>query len=115
MLGLDSIGAAAWNPAVMALAFLVLLLLVLALRAFGRGDFAKDKLKTQPFLSGNAPTEKNRVRADNFFWGFFEALRPYYRRASNVHSGLLNDYIFWFAFCLALLLIALYAGVSLWA
>ncbi len=114
-LSFNGMGAVEWNPLMLVAAFLLIAVIVVLIRMMGPKGAVFKKFRVQPFLSGNKASEKNIVHADNFFWGFTEAFKKYYEKMFNIHSGQLNDYLFWFVFSLALVLIALYAGVYLWA
>ncbi|MEM0360004.1 MAG: hypothetical protein QXK06_01530 [Candidatus Diapherotrites archaeon] len=103
-----------WSPLVFIVSIVLVSLVVVVVRFFGKKDFVDGKFRADAFLSGNKPEEKHEVKASNFFWGFFEALKGYYEKMLAIHTGLLNDYIFWFVFCVSLILIALYMGVALW-
>ncbi|PJB21233.1 MAG: hydrogenase, partial [Euryarchaeota archaeon CG_4_9_14_3_um_filter_38_12] len=67
---------------------------------------------TKPFLSGNPEPEKENVhiRAGNLFWGFTEALKDYYTPAVKEHTGIVNDYVYWFVIVLAVLFIIIGVG-----
>ncbi|MCX6802844.1 MAG: hydrogenase [Candidatus Diapherotrites archaeon] len=113
--GFSGIMATGWSPLMFIGALAIVLMLVIALRSFGKKGFKEGKFRADAFLSGNEPMEKHDVKASNFFWGFFEAFKGYYEKMLAIHTGFVNDYIFWFLFCVSLLLIALCMGVSLWA
>jgi len=95
-------GSGSWN----ALAFIVLIVvlysLVNLLRSRGRTDFAPAKYKGTPFFSGNPVPVKFHIGGSNSYWGFKTALKPYYDRVLKMHSGNVNDYVFWFTAGLAL-------------
>jgi NADH:ubiquinone oxidoreductase subunit 6 (subunit J) len=115
ILGFSGTMATDWSPLVFIGAIAIVFILVIALRSFGKKGFSEGKYRSDAFLSGNEPMEKHDVKASNFFWGFFEALKGYYEKMLCIHTGFINDYIFWFLFCVSLLLIALVMGVNLWA
>ena len=98
------------------IAFAILAVIaVLVLRSFGRKGFIYSKEKASCFFSGNVVDEESRVKASDYFWGFFEAMKPYYRLIIKMHTGIINDYAFWFVVVASLLLLVLFAGVFLWA
>ena len=39
------------------------------------------------------------------FWGFFQALPGYYAKMREMHSQMVNDYIYWFVIVLAIVLV----------
>ena len=108
-------GPSGWAPLAMLAGFAVMLAVVLILRAFGRRGFKYGKERALPFYSGNIATERERVNASNFFWGFFEAFRDYYSYMKGIHTGQVNDYAAWFVAVASVLLAALALGVVLWA
>ncbi len=108
-------GPSAWAPLAMAAGIFLMLVVVLALRFFGRKGFRYSKEKAMPFYSGNTVTQEERVRASDFFWGFFEAFKGYYARMRELHSGIVNDYVLWFVIVASLILVSLALGVVLWA
>lgn len=104
-------GPSNWAPLAMIAGMLIILFIVFIIRAFGKKDFKYSKDKAMPFYSGNIVTEKSRVKASDYFWGFFEAFKNYYSWMKSIHSGIVNDYIFWFVTVASIILIALALGV----
>lgn len=96
-----------WAPLVWLLVFLLCVLLALCIRACGRRDAGTSALAKKPFISGNdlASQEDARIGASHMYWGFTTALRRYYARMMEFHSGNLTDYILWFLVTLALFLL----------
>ncbi|MCD6236729.1 MAG: hydrogenase [Thermoplasmata archaeon] len=86
-----------WDPLIWLLAFVVAILIVYIIRAFGRSDY-KGGEQTKPFLSGmDAPDEDAlHIRAGNIYWGFMQALEGYYDVLRKYHTGIVNDYVAWF-------------------
>jgi len=101
-----------WNAIIFVIAFVVIALVVYILRSFGEKTYKKDSEQTKPFLSGNPEPEKENVhvRAGNLFWGFTEALKEYYKPAVKGHTGIVNDYVYWFVIVLAVLFIIIGVG-----
>jgi hypothetical protein len=98
------------------IAFAILVgIAVLVLRSFGKKGFVYSKEKASCFFSGNIADEESRVKASDYFWGFFEAMKPYYRLIIKMHTGIINDYVFWFVVVASLLLLVLSAEVLIWA
>lgn len=108
-------GPSAWQPLAMASGAIAIMIVVFALRLFGRKGFKYGKEKAMPFYSGNVVTEGARVKASDFFWGFFEAFKGYYSEMKSLHSGIVNDYILWFVVVASLVLVSLALGVIIWA
>jgi hypothetical protein len=87
-----------WNPLVFLLCCAAASLIVLLVRALGERGCRKEKEKSATFFSGDLSPEENR--ATNPYWGFFEALKGYYRRMERIHNGVINDYVYWFVLAL---------------
>lgn len=104
-------GKGVWEPITFITFAILVCLAVLIIRAFGRKSFKYSKEKAQAFFSGNITDESNAVKASDYFWGFFEAMRPYYNAIIRIHTGVINDYALWFVIVASLLLIALTLGV----
>ncbi|MCG2826256.1 MAG: hypothetical protein L6265_06675 [Thermoplasmatales archaeon] len=101
-----------WNAIIFVITFVVIALVVYILRSFGEKTYKKDSEQTKPFLSGNPEPEKENVhvRAGNLFWGFTEALKEYYKPTVKGHTGVVNDYVYWFVIVLAVLFIVIGVG-----
>ena len=108
-------GPSAWAPLAMLAGIAVTFIIALAIRALGKKGFRHSKDRAMPFYSGNIVTERERVKASDYFWGFFEALKEYYSWVDGVHTGKVNDYVSWFVAVASLLLLALALGGFLWA
>jgi uncharacterized membrane protein len=96
-------GYAVWAPIIWIIALVVIGIMVLIWRSRGQKSYKKGTAQTDIFLSGvKVPTEEERhVKAENIYWGFFEALRGLYRVMIKPHTGIVNDYILWFVAILA--------------
>jgi hypothetical protein len=104
-------GFGAWNPIAWALLFLGILILGFFVRSFGRKDYKRGTDQTQVFLSGNAEPEAPEglhVSGRNLYWGMVHGLAGYYRRAREMHTGILSDYVAWFIGALGLVFIVLF-------
>ncbi|MCD6415063.1 MAG: hydrogenase [Candidatus Diapherotrites archaeon] len=90
-----------WDP----IFFLWLLSLIAVLvYLFGRlwnNSYNKGE-QVEPFLSGNEEQESNYPHASDMYWGFTEALKDYYVSMKEMHSNVVNDYVYWFVVVLAL-------------
>lgn len=104
-------GKGFWEPITFIAFALLVCVAILIIRSFGKKDFAYSKDKTRAFFSGNLVDESNRVKASDYFWGFFEAMKHYYNLTIRIHSGIINDYVLWFIIIASFLLIALTLGV----
>lgn len=98
----------AWSPRPWVLVFVAAVGVALWIRSVGRGDSRTGGDSQKPFISGNdlANPEDARVAASHMYWGYLEAMRGYYRRLMEFHSGVLTDYLMWFLAVLAVLLAA---------
>ena len=101
-------GQGFWHALIWLAAALGVLLLSLALWSMGRREFRRGTEAELPFVSGER-VEDPKVGAPHLYWGFAEALRPFLERLRNLHSGLIGDYVGWFAVILAVTLLLLMA------
>lgn len=105
-------GTGFWNPLLGLGFFLLIILLVYLIRSQGEKKYKEKTEQTLPFFAGNLPSRKS-LRIYNIYWGFFEALKEYYRWLKAVHTGIINDYIYWFVLVLVILLTILISSVIL--
>jgi uncharacterized membrane protein len=106
-------GYAVWAPIVWIIAMVVIGIMVFIWRSRGRKSYKKGTAQTDVFLSGIKvpPEEQRHVKAENIYWGFFEALKGLYSSMMKPHTGIVNDYILWFVAVLAItILILVLAG-----
>jgi len=99
-----------WDPIVCVIAFLVLIAVAYLLRSRGQKKYKKGTVQTQIFLSGEEPpdVEQRHIKAHNIYWGFFQALKGYYDPTIKAHTGIINDYIIWFAAIAAITAVILF-------
>jgi hypothetical protein len=92
-----------WQPIVLLIVLLVLLGIAYAFRSRGEKGYKEGTRQADVFLSGERPPESvdRHVRAKNIYWGFFEGLKRYYGPALRAHTGIVNDYVIWFAVLIA--------------
>lgn len=102
-------GYAVWAPIVWIIALVVIGVMVLVWRSRGQRSYKKGTAQTDVFLSGiEVPSEEQRhVKAENIYWGFFEALKGLYRAMMKPHTGIVNDYLLWFVAILAITILIL--------
>lgn len=103
-----------WNPLAFVAFFIGVCIIIFIFRAFGKKDFKPSKYKADVFFSGNIASEASRVKASDLFWGFFEAMKPYYNLITKIHTGIINDYALWYVIVASLLLTVLTLGVLQW-
>lgn len=106
-------GQGSWNAVVFLAAFTISAVIAIVLYKLGqRGTVPKGEGK-KPYLWGN-PTEVNgkplHIPGSNVYWGFIEALKPYYKPMEKIHSGLINEYVFWMVATLGIVI----AVISFW-
>ena len=98
-----------WSPLVFLGIFLSLFVLLWLYSKRWNLSYNKG-LQSEPFISGNEEMPGMQPKADSLYWGFFQALRGYYAKMAEVHSDIVNDYIYWFVIVLAIVLVVV--GVS---
>ena len=103
-------GEGAYNALVLAGAILISLVIAILIRRVGqKGTVPKGEGK-KPYLFGN-PTERDgiplTISGSNVYWGFTKALSKYYKPMERLHSGLINEYMFWFVSTLGVVLLVL--------
>lgn len=106
-------GQGSWNAVVFLGAIAITTIIALILYSRGqRGTVPKGEGK-KPYLWGN-PTEIDGrpivIPGSNVYWGFVEALKPYYKPMEKIHSGLINEYVFWLVFTAGIVI----AVISFW-
>lgn len=103
---------AVWVPIVWVAALVVIGVIVLAWRNRGQKSYKKGTAQTDIFLSGIKvpPEEQRHVKAENVYWGFFEALKGFYSVLMRPHTGVVNDYILWFVALVAVAILILVLG-----
>jgi hypothetical protein len=103
-------GQGAWNAVVLLSAFAVFLVIGFLIRMWGQKGTTPSNEGGKPYLFGN-PTEINGrplvVSGSNVYWGFVNALKRYYKPMEKLHSGLINEYVFWFVGTMGLVMLAL--------
>lgn len=107
MLGMLTTEFGFWNAIIWVIVFMIVGLFAYLLRALGEKSYSKGTEQTKPFLSGTAEPSKEaaHVGAGNLYWGFMEALSRYYKPVEEGHTGIINDYIYWFVGTLAIMFI----------
>ncbi len=106
-------GQGSWNAVIFLGAVLISTFIALVLYTRGqKGTVPKGEGK-KPYLWGN-PTEIEgkpiSIPGSNVYWGFIEALKPYYKPMEKLHSGLINEYVFWLVVTMAIVI----STVSFW-
>lgn len=107
MIHLLETGTGFWDPLVCLISIFIIVLLVYFIRSFGEKNYKREQ--TLAFYSGNNPP-KIAIKANNIYWGFFKAMDKYCKIIKRIHTGLLNDYVFWFILVIVIMLIVLTIG-----
>ncbi len=100
-----------WSPIALIIVVLLMGLITYMIYNLGNPAYKRTKHKGEPFISGNKPpsdVSMIQVGGDNVFWGFTHALRKYIDPLVKGHTGIVNDYVYWFVITLALVLIYVY-------
>jgi len=108
-MGLLQTGTGFWNPLVWSVSLFIIVLLVYFIRFFGEKKYKPGTEQTMPFCSGSRPPELP-IRANSIYWGFFKAMDKHYKALNRIHTGLLNDYVFWFIIVIVIMLTVLSIG-----
>ncbi len=58
-----------------------------------------------PFLSGNPEAVEKNIKVSNMYWGLMEALKGYYKLLDDMHTGIMQDYVFWYVAAMAVALV----------
>ncbi len=96
-----------WNPLSFVVAAVIILVIVYIIRSTGTKKYKKGTEQTVAFFSGGKAPEEN-VHPENLYWGFFEAMKRYYKWLMKFHTGIVNDYVYSFV-----LLVVVVAAVLL--
>ncbi|MBN1896237.1 MAG: hydrogenase [Candidatus Aenigmarchaeota archaeon] len=108
MTGMIFTPAGYWNPIVWVAVVIIASVIVFMLRSTGRKTF-KNGAQQIPFYSGNeAP--RGHIKASNMYWGFFESLEKYYIWLRKMHTGIINDYVYFLVIVIVILMAALALG-----
>jgi len=93
-----------WSPLIFLGVFLVLFVLLWLYSRMWNLSYNKG-MQREPFISGNEETPGVQLKGDGLCWGFFQALPGYYAKMREMHSQMVNDYIYWFVIVLAIVLV----------
>ncbi len=97
-----------WNPWIWILSFIIVFLVIYILRGIGNTSYKRGTEQTKVFLSGNPEygnKEELHIKASNIYWGWLEATGWFITLLKKMHTGRINDYILWFTFVAAILMI----------
>lgn len=96
-----------WDFGSWLLFFVIAGIMTFWLRNQGRHDYKKGTEQDNIYLSGNdlPNAEDVTVPASSSYWGYREALKPYYKLLMDFHSGNMTAYVGWFVVATAVLLV----------
>ncbi len=108
-------GQGAWNAVVFLGAMISAAIIAVLIRGFfGKKGMTPKGEGKKPYLFGN-PTEIDGkpivIPGSNVYWGFTKALDRYYRPVEKLHSGIVNEYVFWFVSTMVLAILVMMAWV----
>lgn len=86
-----------WNPLIFVISLAVIALISWIIRRAGEDK----KKKTSAFFAANPVPPGNKIK--DIYWGFYIALGKVYEVLKDLHSGLLNDYIYWFVLLIVII------------
>ncbi|RKY40709.1 MAG: hydrogenase [Candidatus Makaraimicrobium thalassicum] len=101
-------GAGFWNPVILSFSLIVVICLVYFVRSFGEKKYKKGTEQTDPFFSGAPAPQK--VGGGNIYGIFFTYMDEYYVLLKRMHTGVINDYVYWFVLTLTIVLVVLALG-----
>ncbi len=106
-------GQGSWNAVIFLGAVLITVLIAVGLYSRGQKGTVPKGEGRKPYLWGN-PTEIDGrplvIPGSNVYWGFIEALKSYYKPMERIHSGLINEYVFWLILTMGIVI----SAVSFW-
>lgn len=98
-----------WDPLLFVALFTGIFFLTLLFNKLWNRSYSKGE-QEEPFISGNEEEPSMHLKAPNLYWGFFEIFKEFYSKMNEMHSNVVNDYIYWFIVVLAIALVLI--GVS---
>ena len=93
-----------WDVYFWLLFFVIAAGMILFIRALGRSDYKEGTEQDEIFYGSNEVPEDGAdmgVPAASAYWGFVEALRPYYDWLVELHTGIASDYVGYFVLTVA--------------
>ncbi len=103
-----------WSPILFIIVGLLVTLIAYLFYKLGNSEYRKTRYKGDPFISGNRPPKDLQgihVGGDNLYWGFTHALKKFFEPLVKGHTGIVNDYVYWFVVTLAVVLVYLYIAM----
>ncbi len=102
-----STGSVAWSPLMLVAGVAIAIAIAYLVRAMGSNNYKRSGEQGMAFFSGNRHPDDG-IGSENLYWGFFKSMEGYYEFMKKMHSGIVNDYVFWFV----LVVVVLLAGMA---
>ena len=93
-----------WDVYLWLLFFAIASAVVLFIRSKARSDYKEGTEQDEIFYGSNIVPEDGgdiAVPAASAYWGFVEALKPYYNWLIELHTGIASEYVGYFMLTLA--------------
>ncbi len=79
--------------------------MIFFIRSMGRKDYKKGSDQDEIFFGSNPVPEDGedlKVPASSAYWGYTQALKPFYDGLVGLHTGIATDYVGWYILVTAL-------------
>ncbi len=87
----------------------ITIVIVYIIRSKGSNKHKNSGEQAMSFFSGNRHPDEG-IESENLYWGFFKSLEGYYEFMKKMHSGIVNDYVFWLVLLAVVMLAAMALG-----
>ncbi len=104
-----STGSGFWSPLMLVAGLAIAIVIVYIIRSRGSNKRKNSGEQAMPFFSGNRHPEEG-IGSENLYWGFFKSMERYYEFMRKMHSGIVNDYVFWLVLLAVVMLAAMAFG-----
>ncbi|MFA5622469.1 MAG: hydrogenase [Thermovirgaceae bacterium] len=93
-----------WDVYIWLFFFVICAVIILLIRSLGRSDYKEGTEQDEIFYGSNIVPEDGAdmgVPAASAYWGFVEALKPYYEWLIELHTGIASEYVGYFMLTMA--------------
>ena len=104
-----STGSGFWSPLMLVAGSIITIAIVYIIRSKGSNKRKNSGEQSMSFFSGNIHPDEE-IGSENLYWGFFKSLEGYYEFMRKMHSGIINDYVFWLVLLAVVMLAAMAFG-----
>ena len=104
-----STGPGFWSPLMLVAGGIITIAIVYLIRSKGSNKRKNSGEQSMSFFSGNRHPEEG-IGSENLYWGFFKSMDGYYDFMKKMHSGIVNDYVFWFVLLAVVMLAGMFFG-----